>query len=545
MARDYAARCPVSPVRKTWLVAAAILLAAQGIGAQKVRVEEELEAYPTESVDLRCQFIDGGSTKLTQVSWIWEPIDGQRDNIAVYHPIYGQSFPNLSFKDRVVFLQHTLENPSIRISNLRMSDAGRYTCEYATYPSGNEQGTTTLIMLAKPKNSAKVVTVQAGSKSVVVAQCEAADGKPAATIKWLALVGGNHSTSTTNGPDETVTVRSEYRLVPTAADNGRDVTCMVEQRTQEQPWVNTVKLSVEYPPSVSIEGYDNNWYVGRSDAELLCLANGNPAPTGVTWTAASGSLPDTVMVYGNKLTVRKVDDAVNTTFICEAKNKHGAGKHQITTIVIEALEDPSSASVVAGAVIGSLLALLLVVALIAFLLTRCRRQQRRGYPSSGDSIATGSGGSNGGDYGNKARLLFSGTCNNSSKNGTGANNNGPIYTYREGCDATGTLTEKANDFHHHHLHHASIGNPPSAHDILLSGELDEPERRKFDLDDSMEEEEERYDRFGGIGGNGNMLPPAYHMRRGHGEEQEVDVYLDDDMESQRDGSVISRTAIYV
>ncbi len=84
-----------------------------------------------------------------QVSWIWEPIDGQRDNIAVYHPTYGQSFPNSAFKDRVAFLHNSLENPSIRISNLRMSDAGRYTCEYATYPSGNEQGTTTLIMLGE------------------------------------------------------------------------------------------------------------------------------------------------------------------------------------------------------------------------------------------------------------------------------------------------------------------------------------------------------------------------------------------------------------
>lgn len=199
----------------------------------------------------------------------------------------------------------------------------------------------------------------------------------------------------------------------------------------------------------------------------------------------------------------------------------------------------------AGAVIGSLLALILVVALITVLLTRSRRQQRRGYPTSGDSIATGSGGSNGGDYGNKARLLFSGSGNNSSKNGTSANNNGPIYTYREGCDATGTLTEKANDFHHHHLHHASTGNAPSSHDILLSGDMGEAERRKFDLDDSMEDEEERYDRFGGVGGGGNMLPPAYHVRRGHGSEEEMDVYLDDDMESQRDGSVISRTAIYV
>ena len=75
--------------------------------------------------------------------------------------------------------------------------------------------------------------------------------------------------------------------------------------------------------------------------------------------------------------------------------------------------------------------------------------------------------------------------------------------------------------------------------------MDEAERRKFELDDSMEEEEERYDRFGGVGGGGNMLPPAYHVRRGHGGEEEMDVYLDDDMESQRDGSVISRTAIYV
>lgn len=98
---------------------------------------------------------------------------------------------------------------------------------------------------AKPKNSANVVTVQAGSKSVVVAQCEAADGKPAATIKWLASVGGNYSTSTTNGPDGTVTVRSDYRLVPTPADNSREVTCMVDQRTQERPWVYPLKLSVE------------------------------------------------------------------------------------------------------------------------------------------------------------------------------------------------------------------------------------------------------------------------------------------------------------
>lgn len=338
-------------------------------------MEEELEAYPTESVDLRCQFIDGGGkTKLTQVSWIWEPIDGQRDNIAVYHPIYGQSFPNPLFKDRVMFLHNSLENPSIRISELKMSDAGRYTCEYATYPSGNEQGTTTLIMLAKPKNAARVLTVQAGTKSVVVAQCEAVEGKPAASIKWLGSVGGNHSTSSSSGPDGTVTVRSEYRLVPTAEDNGREVTCLVDQRTQDQTWVYPVKLSVEYPPSVSIEGYDHNWYMGRSDAVLLCLSNANPAPTTVTWTSLSGPLPDSVEVDGNKLTVRKVDDAVNTTFVCEVKNKLGATRNQITTIVIDEQRQMGDAPST-GAVIGGILGALAVIGIVTGVILYIRKRQ--------------------------------------------------------------------------------------------------------------------------------------------------------------------------
>lgn len=352
-----------------------LLLAAQGAAAQKVRVEEELEAYPNESVDLRCLFIDGGGkTKLTQVSWIWEPIDGQRDNIAVYHPQYGQSFPNPDFKDRVAFLHNSLENPSIRISELKMSDAGRYTCEYATYPTGNEQGTTRLVMLAKPKNAARALTVQAGSKAVVVAQCEAVEGKPAATIKWLGSVGGNHTTSSSSGPDGTVTVRSEYRLVPTPQDNNREVTCLVDQRTQDQTWVYPVKLSVEYPPSVSIEGYDHNWYVGRTDAMLLCHANANPAPTAITWTSLSGPLPDSVEVDGNKLIVRKVDDAVNTTFVCEVKNKLGATKSQITTIVIDE-QRPTTEAPPTGAVIGGILGALAVIGTIAGAVLYIRSRQ--------------------------------------------------------------------------------------------------------------------------------------------------------------------------
>ncbi|XP_051519818.1 nectin-2-like isoform X1 [Myxocyprinus asiaticus] len=497
------------------LILGACLLSSQVVWSQRVRVEHEVTAYPNGSVNLRCEFTNSGNTKLTQVSWMFERNEGDRHNIAVFHPQYGASFPNKDFEGRVNFTLGSLENPSIRIKKLRMADAGRYICEYATYPSGNEQGTTTLIMLAKPRNSAAPVPVQAGSSEVVVARCEAAQGKPEATISWITSLAGRYNHTSVPERDGTVTVKSEYRIVATPAENGKEIACVVDQRTQSASQSFPMRLVVEYPPTVTIEGYDDNWYMGRKDAVLICQADANPAPTDVTWTAVSGQLPPTVRVDQNRLLVRNVDETVNITFVCEVKNSLGSGRKELAPTVIESTEDPSSAGVVAGAILGSLLALVLVSALVTVLVMRSRRQQH-GY----------SGNSEQGGYGNKTRLFGS---KKSSKNGAGANNNGPIYTYRE--SEPGTLTEKCNEFPH------LTASMPTAHNILLSGELNEAERRKFDaLNDSVEEEEnERYDRFGG-------LPPSYQIHR---HEDDCAPYLDDDMESQRDGSIISRTAIYV
>lgn len=56
----------------------------------------------------------------------------------------------------------------------------------------------------------------------------------------------------------------------------------------------------------------------------------------------SGFLPDTVTVVDSKLTVKRVDYAVNTTFICEARNKLGVGRQNLSTIVIgESSETPA------------------------------------------------------------------------------------------------------------------------------------------------------------------------------------------------------------
>lgn len=45
-------------------------------------------------------------------------------------------------------------------------------------------------------------------------------------------------------------------------------------------------------------------------------------------------MPPSVRVEHNRLLVRKVDETVNTTFVCEVKNRLGAGKKELSAMVI-------------------------------------------------------------------------------------------------------------------------------------------------------------------------------------------------------------------
>lgn len=87
----------------------------------------------------------------SQVTWIYEPKEGERINIAVFHPSFEPNYPDSPVKGRVSFMPNPpkLANPSIQITNVKMTDEGKYVCEYATYPIGNEQGITYIVMLGK------------------------------------------------------------------------------------------------------------------------------------------------------------------------------------------------------------------------------------------------------------------------------------------------------------------------------------------------------------------------------------------------------------
>ncbi|KAM9353667.1 nectin-2 isoform 2-T2 [Symphorus nematophorus] len=353
----------------------ASILLQHGASGQRVKVEPEVLSYPGQTVNLRCAFSDATGIQLTMVTWIYEPKEGDRMNIAVFHPNFDPNYPDSPVKGRVSFTPSppNLASPSIQISDVRMTDEGKYICEYATYPSGNEQGITYLVMLAKPQNSASTVTVDAGTKPVVVARCESMDGRPAAQISWVTTANGNATTTSKAGTDNTVTVTSEYRMVPTAADNGKDIACVVAHRTQVKPESFPLKLAVQYAPKVTIVGYDNNWYLGRTNVVLTCQATGNPVPLSVQWKTMSGELPDTVQITGNELKVLKVDDAVNTTFVCEVKNRIGTGRDQVTAMV-RGYRLPEKGATT-GSIIGAIIGVILLLAIIGTAIAMYRKHR--------------------------------------------------------------------------------------------------------------------------------------------------------------------------
>ncbi|XP_069057560.1 nectin-1-like isoform X3 [Pleurodeles waltl] len=449
--------------------------------AQRVKVRDEVTGFVGQDVTLPCTLsTDDPSIKITQVTWVKE-VGGKKTNVAVFNPAFGTNLPI----KHISFLRPSLTEPTLVISTLRMTDEGSYTCEFATYPNGNEEGTTRLSLLAEPTNKAEAMPGVAGDKQTIVANCTSANGKPPSEITWQSIVPGNFSTTVTNNTDGTFTVNSQYRIYPTSTANGKTVTCIISSRTAKAPQSIPVVLSIQYPPEVSIAGYDDNWYINRQQAELTCSASGNPPPTKYEWKTTDGEpLPKTVDVIGNLLVVRTVDYLVNTTLICEASNALGTRSAQLEVMVRERAlaQEADRTGAIIGGIIGALLLLALVGVILFFVFFRSRKTKDKG------------------SYTPKTRVFGNGAPSQE-------------FAYREDSELDKPLQ----------------GAPRPTEEMPRTHADDEDdEKQNFYL---LEEDEERFNEVG------PMLQLRPHIPH--------DAYLDDDMESQNDGSMISKTAVYV
>ncbi|KAM6225305.1 nectin-2 isoform 2-T2 [Rhynchocyon petersi] len=473
-----AAILPPSKSSPTLLLSLLLLLPLLETGAQDVRVRvlPEVRGLLGSTVELPCHLLPPSTNvRISQVTWQRLDVAGGTPNVAVYHPSWGPSFPSLKpGQERLSFVAvgkgdgAKLQDATLAFKGLRVEDEGNYTCDFATFPNGTIRGVTWLRVIAKPRNHAEAQEVSLSLDPVPVARCVSSDARPPARITWLSSLDGEATDTQVPGSQPgTYTLTSRFTLVPLGRVDGAKVICQVEHETFEKPVQLPVTLTVRYPPEVSISGYDDNWYLGRSEVTLNCDVRSNPEPTGYDWSTTSGILPDTVVTRGPQLLVHSVDRMFNTTFICTVTNAVGTGRAEQLILV---RDNPRAlprevGPLVWGAVGGTVLVLLLLAGgSLAFILLRKRRRRKSPGGARGDE-----GG--GGSYDPKTQVF---------------GNGGPVFWTSTASTAPSPLR---------------------------------PEDKE---EDEEEEEEEKAE----------MLPPPKAL-------------LEDDMESQLDGSLISRRAVYV
>ncbi|XP_042298871.1 nectin-3-like isoform X1 [Sceloporus undulatus] len=308
-------------------------------------VDPHVRAVWGKNVTLKC-IIDINET-LTQITW--EKIQGKSaPTIAVHHPEYGFSVQG-EYQGRVSLKNTSLTDASIILENVTFSDSGEYVCKAATFPLGNSQSTTSVTVLVEPivsltKGPNALID---GANQTVAAICTAATGKPAAEVVWEGDLGEMESTSTSY-PNETVTVESQYKLVPTRFARGRHITCVVKHPALEKEIRMVYVLDIQYSPEVTVTGYDGNWYIGRENVLLRCNADANPLPMEFTWSRTlklpvnilqfrlDGSWPEGLQSLNNTLHFNSpLTYNYTGTYVCKVANTLGQRSDQKTIYILD------------------------------------------------------------------------------------------------------------------------------------------------------------------------------------------------------------------
>ncbi|KAL7844256.1 hypothetical protein SRHO_G00227950 [Serrasalmus rhombeus] len=374
------------------------LLVPVGSG-QMVKMDSDRSGYVGSQVELRCEFVNSNPpVKISQVTW-QKFVNGTKQNVAIANPALGVSVLP-PFKERVRFKnpavrQRTpsLEDTTIIFNNLRLSDEAAYICEYTTFPAGNRESMVNLTVYARPmvQMSLSTPTIVAGSKDLkmTVATCISANGKPPSVITWDTELNGEANTEEIRNTDGTITVRSDYIVVPSRETHQQRLTCI--STYNDEQYTDSVSLNIQYEPEVIIEGFDGNWYINRDNVQLTCLADANPAISLFQWRYLNGSMPNSVELRDDTLIFKgPVTYEIAGTYVCDATNSIGTGSASVEVTVSENPLPLSAAERVMG-VLGWVVALGVILSLagIAFLVNKQQRNKQSENDSDSDNSSPG------------------------------------------------------------------------------------------------------------------------------------------------------------
>nr|XP_015193226.1 PREDICTED: nectin-1 isoform X2 [Lepisosteus oculatus] len=366
-----------------------------GLRAQVVQMDATKSGFVGQQVELRCTFANSNPpVKISQVTW-QKFLNGTKQNVAIANPTMGVSVLP-PFKDRVSFKNPavryrtpSLEDTTITFSGLRLSDEAAYICEYATFPAGNRENQVNLTVFARPTTrmtlTSPTIVARSRPSKMTVATCLSANGKPPSIITWDTRLKGEPTFQETQNANGTVTVYSDYVLVPSRETHRQKLTCIVTYRNEKIS--DSVTLNVQYEPEVVIEGFDGNWFVNRQDVQLNCKADANPPVTVYQWKLLNGSMPTNVEIRNNTLFFKgPVTYDLAGTYVCDATNSIGTRSGQVEVNVTDKPLPQGAPGGMIG-ILGGVVAAGLIIGVAVTVFVVYRRQQKTRTETDNDLIA--------------------------------------------------------------------------------------------------------------------------------------------------------------
>ncbi|XP_034053814.1 cell adhesion molecule 1b isoform X3 [Gymnodraco acuticeps] len=255
----------------------------------------------------------------------------------------------------------------VSLSNVSLSDEGRYVCQlYTDPPQEAYADITVLVPPGNPIIESREDVVSEGNETELT--CTAMGSKPAASIRWMKgeeeLTG---ETTVEETYDRMFTVTSRVRFSVTKEDDGVPVDCIIDhpavkdllaQRHLEVLYKPEVKIVVSYPDGLTREG-DN--------LDLTCIAEGKPHPHQINWLRVDDDVPPHAVVTGSDLYIENLNKSYNGTYRCVASNAVGEAYDDYILYVYDSRASDGAPQKIDHAVIGGVVAVVMFAILCALI----------------------------------------------------------------------------------------------------------------------------------------------------------------------------------
>ncbi|EDL25696.1 immunoglobulin superfamily, member 4A, isoform CRA_d, partial [Mus musculus] len=234
--------------------------------------------------------------------------------------IYFRDFRPLK-DSRFQLLNFSSSELKVSLTNVSISDEGRYFCQLYTDPP--QESYTTITVLVPPRNL--MIDIQkdtAVEGEEIEVNCTAMASKPATTIRWFKGNKELKGKSEVEEWSDMYTVTSQLMLKVHKEDDGVPVICQVEHPAVTGNLQTQRYLEVQYKPQVHIQmTYPLQGLTREGDAfELTCEAIGKPQPVMVTWVRVDDEMPQHAVLSGPNLFINNLNKTDNGTYRCEASN---------------------------------------------------------------------------------------------------------------------------------------------------------------------------------------------------------------------------------